>query len=87
MCLKLDESEKKRIIQQAKKFFLLYYFIYMLPNPFHRFSYEDGAVMKIKSVDDILPGENEVLDYICESIQDKKAILSKDRFPPYKLEV
>lgn len=87
MCLKLDESEKKRIIQQAKKFFLLYYFIYMLPNPFHRFSYEGGAVMKIKSVDDILPGENEVLDYICESIQDKKAILSKDRFPPYKLEV
>lgn len=73
--------------RQAKKYFLLYYFIYMLPCPFHRYERESGAEMKIKSAAELLPGNDEILDYICDSILEQKAILSKDRFPPYRLEV
>ncbi len=87
MNTKLSNEELERMVHQAQKFFLLYYFIYMLPNPFYTFSYEEGASLTIRDAEELLPGRNELWDYICDSILAKKAILSEKRFPPYKLEV
>lgn len=70
----------------AKKFFFLYYFIYMIPNPLYTFSYEEGAKLKFKEEEELLPNKNRTWDYICESILEKKPILSENRFPPSRLE-
>ncbi len=83
----LSNNELNIIKEQAEKFLLLYYFIYMIPNPFYRFSYEEGAELNIKDANDIMPGQNDIWDYICDSILKEEEILSEDRMPPYLLEV
>lgn len=85
--ISLSDEQKKRIKEQAEKFFLLYYFVYMLPNPFYKFTYEEGVKMIMKESEDLLPGNNQIWDYLCESILEKKAIISEERIPPYKLKV
>lgn len=80
-------AERKNIEEQAKKYFFLYYFIYMIHNPFFLFTYEEGAELIIKNPEDIKLGKNEMWDYICDSILNKKEILSEDRMPPYLLEI
>ncbi len=85
--ISLNNEQKTRLRYQAEKFFLLYYFIYMLPNPFYKFTYETGAKMIMKSPEDVLPGNNQIWDYLCESILEKKAIISEKRIPPYELKV
>ena len=83
----LSNEKKKKIEQQAKKFFLLYYFIYMLPNSFYKFTYEQGAKMIIERPEDLILGKNQIWDYICESILEKKAIISENRIPPHELKI
>lgn len=83
----LSNKEIENIEQQAKKFFLLYYFVYMLCNPFYKFSYEKGVEMTMKGAKDLIPGHHQIWDYICESILEKKAIIDADRIPPYELKV
>lgn len=82
----MPDEKVKIMVRQAEKFFLLYYFIYMLPIPFYTFSYGKGVRIKMSDVSELLPGQNKVWDYICESILEKEAILSEYRFPPYRLE-
>lgn len=83
----LIANEIEVIKKQARKFFLMYYFIYMLSNPFYRFAYGERAEMLIKTPSELMPGQNQIWDYICDSILAKKPILSGNRFPPYRLEV
>ncbi|MBD5492121.1 MAG: hypothetical protein HDR16_08420 [Lachnospiraceae bacterium] len=83
----LNSEQKKKMKNEAEKFFLLYYFVYMLPNPFYKFTYEAGAKMIMRGPEDLLAGNNQVWDYICESILEKKAVISEERIPPYKLKV
>lgn len=83
----LDDKVLTKIERQAQKYFLLYYFIYMLPCPFHTYTYEEGGRLLIKGAEELLPGENDILDYICDSILEKKPFLSEKRLPPYRLEL
>lgn len=83
----VSDTEKNVMIHQAQKFFLLYYFIYMLHNPFYKFEYGVGAQLTICNPEELEEGKNIMWDYICNSILGKKAILSEDRYPPYRLEV
>lgn len=83
----ISDKERNAMKYQAQKFFLLYYFIYMLPNTFYKFEYEGNAQLTFHDPEELQAGKNLIWDYICDSILAKKAILSEDRLPPYKLEV
>lgn len=83
----ISDEKKNEMICQAQKFFLLYYFIYMLHNPFYKFEYKVGAQLIICNPAELEEGKNLMWDYICNSILEKKEILSEDRLPPYRLEV
>lgn len=83
----LRKNEKIENIELlAKKFLLLYYFVYMLPNPFYEYSHENGAKMYDYNENILEYGRNPAWDYICDSIMEEKDILSADRFPPYDVE-
>lgn len=85
MNFKMPDEKVKIMVRQAEKFFLLYYFVYMLPIPFYAFSYGKGVQLKMSGASELLPGKNKVWDYICDSILGKEPILSEHRFLPYGL--
>lgn len=82
-------GEKKEVLEnnrkQALKFFYLYYFKYMIPNYWCSYTYEGGIKMKIKSGEELFPGQNPVWDYICDSIIEGKPIFSENRIVPYSV--
>lgn len=82
MCNSISDDEKERIKSQARKFFYLYYFRYMMENPFFNYTLESGINLKTKKIEDLLEGKNRIIDYVCDSILEHKPIVSKDRIPP-----
>lgn len=82
----LDGGESKEVIderiQLARVFFYLYYFHYLTSLNLFDYSFKDNAKLLVSSARDIMPGENKVLDYICDSILNNKPIISENRWPP-----
>jgi hypothetical protein len=77
-------NDRESIIEETKKYFLLYYFIgnmdYNLINgsDIGRVPFE----ILFDSADQLLPGQNEALDYVCDAILNNKPIFDEDRWPP-----
>jgi hypothetical protein len=79
----LLDSNAKLFSKSAKKFFYLYYFMYYMPLNIMEYSFGKNLKLKIKSLKDILPGGNPVLDYVSDSIISHLPIFSKDRWPTF----
>lgn len=74
--------ERKIRIKLARKFFYLYYFRYYTSLNLFDYSLTDKPVLNISGGEDLMPGKNKVLDYICDSMLNHLPIVSKDRWPP-----
>ena len=83
----LSDNKKKSISEQARKFFLLQHFCYYMQPDFFDYIVGDkkGVVLRVNKMEDLLPGENIGLDYICDSILNHLSIVSKERHPPLRL--
>lgn len=82
--LKSENNQFRQETRQklARQFFYLYYFRYYTSLNFFDYSASDRMMLKISSANDLMPGTNDVLDYICDSILNHLPIVSKDRWPP-----
>lgn len=85
MTYDIDPQKRNNYKNQALKFFYLYYFKYMVPNYWYTYTYQDGIKLKIKSGRELLPGQNQVWDYICDSIIEGKPMFSENRMIPYSV--
>ena len=87
--LNTNIADKDRIknIDLAKKFFLLQHFCYYMETNFFDYAVgeKDNMKLKIKKMEDLLPGANTVLDYICNSILTHQPIISEHRQPPVRV--
>lgn len=85
----LTDGEPQSLINErielSKKYYLLYYYHGYVD--FKMFQGSDTQVVEdkflLKSYEDLLPGKNEALDYICDSIMNKLPIYGDNRWPPY----
>jgi len=82
----MDKSKEYSML--AKKFFKLNFFHYYMKTNF--FDYvlgsKNGLNLKVSSADDLIPGKNSVLDYICNSILKHEPFISENRWPPFTSE-
>lgn len=75
----LPNIEKQKDL--SKKFLLFYNYHYYTKIDFMAYKWGEEPVIKIKSVEELLPGKNKYLDYITESIIDGLPIISEERWP------
>lgn len=66
----------------ARKFLYLYLFRYYTSLNLFDHSFTDHPTLLIHDGRELMPGTNDVLDYICDSILTHQPIVSKDRLPP-----
>jgi FkbM family methyltransferase len=66
----------------ARKFLYLYLFRYYVGLNLFDHSYAGQPVMLIHHPRELLPGANDVLDYVCDSILGHHPIVSTERLPP-----
>ncbi len=85
----LDDNigmQKQEIMLEARKYYLLFRLFAQID-----FKLFEGAEVLIQphllfdSIDAIMPGNNEALDYICDSIINGKEIFGDNRWPPITL--
>jgi len=81
------KEEIKRRIELSKKYYLLYY--YHSQVNFEAFQGNDlnsvEQCFKIQSYEEMLPGKNPALDYICDKILNKQPIYGNNNWPPLTL--
>ena len=66
----------------ARKFFYLYFLRYYSSLNLFSHSYSGEPVLWLDDAQELLPGRNGVLDYICDSILNKREISSSTTLPP-----
>ena len=74
----LDVNNTKDL---AYKFILFYHYHFYTKIDIMDYKWGDAPQLKVKSLDDILPGHNKFLDYIADSVMGGLPILSNDRWP------
>ncbi|MBM4137513.1 MAG: hypothetical protein FJ241_11890 [Nitrospira sp.] len=85
----LKDGEPQSVIDErielSKKYYFLYYYHGYVD--FKMLQGSDTHVVEdkllLKSYEDLLPGKNKALDYICDSIINKLPIFGDNRWPPY----
>lgn len=75
----IDEEKTKGL---AYKYILFYWFHYYMKIDIVDHVWGEGVRPMIKTVEELLPGVNPVLDYVCSSIIQGLPIVSEDRWPP-----
>ena len=75
-----DLTDKKK--ELAKKFFYLYNFRYYMSLNLFDYGLSEKSTLFFEDVREFLPGRNQVLDYVCESILNHLPLVSEDRIPP-----
>lgn len=78
---KRDSITKERI-RLSRLFFYFYYFIYQTRSGMYTYNYDGYPKVFIKSYEDILPGKNQYLDYLCDSIINNQPLYSETRWLP-----
>ncbi|MBV5337939.1 MAG: FkbM family methyltransferase [Deltaproteobacteria bacterium] len=66
----------------ARKFLYLYLFRYYTALNLFDHSFTDHPTLLIHDGHELMPGANDVLDYVCDTILAHQPIVSKDRLPP-----
>lgn len=79
----LSDDEKSKLKTSAKKFFFLYFYIYFTSLNLFDYSLIENPKLLISGAEDLLPGKNVVLDYICDSVLKGQPIVSENRWPPF----
>lgn len=69
-------------VDLAYKFLLFYHFHFYTKINIMDYVWATTPKIKIKSIEDLLPGNNKCRDYVTESIMKGLPILSEDRWPP-----
>lgn len=66
----------------ARKFLYLYLFRYYTALNLFDHSFTDHPTLLFHDAEELMPGANDVLDYVCNTILKHQPILSEDRLPP-----
>lgn len=66
----------------ARKFLYLYLFRYYTSLNLFDHSFTDHPTLLIHDARELMPGANDVLDYVCDTIVAHQPIVSEDRLPP-----
>lgn len=74
----------EKISQLAKKYFYLYSFHNSINMGFMEEVNKETSILKELGYEDLLPGVNPYLDYICEAILTNSPINDENRWPPEK---
>lgn len=74
----LDKEVQKDL---SKKFILFYNFHYYTKIDFMDYKWGEEPVIKIKSVEELMPGKNKYLDYVADSIINGLPVVSEERWP------
>jgi hypothetical protein len=74
--------DRKTQIEKAYKFILFYQFHYYSKIDILKYSWGKTPVMNVSSIEDIMPGKNQCLDYIADSIMQGNPVISENRWPP-----
>lgn len=69
-------------IRQSRAYFYLQYFHFFVDHKLCSWEWDRQPVVKVQSAEELLPGANKHLDYVCDSIINDLPILSADRWPP-----
>lgn len=69
-------------VDLAYKFILFYHYHYYIKTNIMEHTLGETPKLKIKSAADLLPGKNQFLDYVVESIISGLPIVFEDRWPP-----
>ena len=78
-----DSSEIRERIRLSRSYFYLYYFVYQINNGIFPWRlWDESPVCTVQSYEELLPGANPYLDYICDAIIEDKPILGSNRWPP-----
>jgi hypothetical protein len=77
---KILENRKQE--EKAYKFILFYQFHYYTRIGIMEYTWGKIPQLKVQSIEDLLPGKNQCLDYIVDSIIEGKPIVSENRWPP-----
>ena len=81
------EEEIKQRIDLSKKYYLLYYYHTLVNFEAFQGNESDSVeqCFKIQSYEEMLPGKNPALDYICDKILSKQPIYGDNIWPPLTL--
>jgi len=74
--------EKQTQREKANKFILFYQFHYYSKIDIMDYKWGQTPNLKVQSIADLSPGQNQYLDYIVDSILNGKPIVSENRWPP-----
>ncbi|MCH7826837.1 MAG: hypothetical protein IIC75_02510 [Bacteroidetes bacterium] len=74
--------DKKFNIDLSRKYFYFYHFHYLIDLGIATYRWGDKVELNIESFEEILPGANKYLDYVCDSIIKDLPIISETRWPP-----
>lgn len=75
-------AQSKERAMLARKFLYLYLFRYYTPLNLFDHSFTGHPTLLIHDAHELLPGANDVLDYVCDTILAHQPIISKNRLPP-----
>lgn len=73
--------DKEKQADLAKKFILFYNYHYFTRIDFMDYQWGETPVVRVGSINELLPGKNQYLDYIADSIMSGLPIVSEDRWP------
>jgi hypothetical protein len=70
-------------IRLSRLYFYLYYFVYFIDTGIFPWRFwDEPAVCTVQSYEELLPGANMFLDYVCDAILQDRPVLGPDRWPP-----
>lgn len=75
-------AQSKERAKLARKFLYLYLFRYYTALNLFDHSFTDHPALLIHDAHELMPGANDVLDYVCDIILAHQSIVSADRLPP-----
>jgi len=85
-CLASENGAKPdpEIVRLSRTYYLLYYYFTQIDCRLVEGNDLDSIPAKLlyENIEELLPGNNEALDYICDSILNDKPIFGDDRWPP-----
>ena len=69
-------------VRQSRAYAFLHYFHNFIDHNLCSWEWEQQPVVRVQSAEELLPGANKHLDYVCDSIINDLPILSEERWPP-----
>lgn len=73
---------RESIINLSRKYFYFYHFHFLIDTGIAAYKWGETPRFKIESYNELLPGNNKYIDYVCESILENMPLVSARRWPP-----